>query len=201
MPSPPSTRKTRHTQTAKCHSIGAHANPSHEPRLHYTLVTLHTTHSTRGKVLPEQAAPLTRSLPRHVPPSTHQPSSCSCEAAPFPYHANKRLLLPALLKKGRLSRSGRAGRPQQAAQHCSLVPPGGPGRGRPLCAAHLCSVSPQYPPHLLFIPSCHLRPGLSTSLPLLGLPLFPPASQFSPSRCSEAPSSSSATSSTYGPHP
>lgn len=29
--SPPSTRETRHTPTAQCHTIGAHGNPSHEP--------------------------------------------------------------------------------------------------------------------------------------------------------------------------
>lgn len=130
-----------------------HRQPSVTPSVHMQILHMSldfTTHSAHFTPRTPRAGKLCLSRPLHshaasrghVPPSTHQPPSCSCEAAPFPCRANKRLFLPALMKKGRLSRSGRAGRSQQAAQHCSLVPPGGPGRGRPLCRAPLQRLSP-----------------------------------------------------------
>lgn len=107
-PTPHLRSPARHvTRTVQCHTTGAHMTPSHVPRLH-------TTHSTRWAGSPGKAAPVTQA------PSTCQPPSCSCGAAPFPCCANKRLLLWALLKKGRLSpgpdgRGSRSRRPNTAA--------------------------------------------------------------------------------------
>lgn len=183
-------------------------NPSHVPRLH-TLSTLHTTHSTRWDGSPGKAAPLTQPPRRHAPPSTCQPPSCSCKAAPFPCRANKRLLLSALLKKGRLSpgpdgRGSHSRRPNTAA----LSHPVAWGGPSPWCSeiknpagfqeVHFsASLSNTPPPEQLFHPSysSQLLFSLSldcpkTLLPLLGI-LFLAALRSPSPRCSEAPGSSS----------
>lgn len=150
-------------------------NPLHVPRLH-TLSTRHTTHSTSWEGSPGKAAPVTQPPRTHAPPSTCQPPSCSCEAAPFPCRANKRLLLSVLLKKGRLSpgpdgRGSRSRRPNTAALS-HPVAWGGPGLwcaeihepcGFPRSAPFQRRSPINTPPQLLF-PAVFSVPGLSKTL-------------------------------------
>lgn len=178
--SPPCTRKTRYTPTVQCHTTGVH--------------TLHTT-QLHARASFARAGGSTHTQPpadTHVLPHT-SPLPAAARPPPFPAMqtsdffsspAEERPLVP-----GPGGRGSRSRQPNTAALS-HPVAPGGAGlwcaemheacgfwRSAPF--QHLI----QYPPpQLLFLPSCLLCPGLSTSLPLLGLPLFPPDPRFPPPR-------------------
>lgn len=125
-----------------------------------------------------------------------RPLSLPCKQATSLGPAEERPLVPG---------AGRAGQPQQATQHCCLVPPGGLGRARPLVCgdprtlrvSQKCIFPASLPNQYFSTPtallSCLLCPRIvqDSLLPFLGISLFLAAHWFPTPRCSEAPGSSS----------
>lgn len=149
-----------------------------------------------------------RNLPArtHLPPHA-SPLPAAARPPPFPAvqtsdffslcPAEERPLVPG---------AGRAGLPQQATQHCCLVPPGGLGRAEPLLwgdprtlrVSEKCtfpaSLPNTPPPQLLFPALSTLSPDCARLCsPAAGDSSFPscPPVPFPAPRCSEAPGLSS----------
>lgn len=160
--SPPCTRKTRYTPTAQCHTTGVH--------------TLHTT-QLHARASFARAGGSTHTQPpadTHVLPHT-SPLPAAARPPPFPAMqtsdffsgpAEERPLVP-----GPGGRGSRSRQPNTAA----LSHPVAPGGAGLWCAemheacgfwrsAPFQHLTQYPPPQLLFLPSCLLCPGLSTSL-------------------------------------